>query len=85
MGDREQPDFGCVDITMTPTKSIIELKSFKKYIYSFRESRMSYERFINVAYDDIMEIYEPSSLTIEVEFKPRGGISSRLKVDSDWR
>tara|TARA_Y100000034_G_scaffold6762_1_gene7441 strand:- start:5966 stop:6316 length:351 start_codon:yes stop_codon:yes gene_type:complete len=85
MGDKEQPDFGCVDMTMVPSELVIELKSFKKYVYGFRDSRMSYERFINVVYDDVMEIYKPSKLTIEVEFRPRGGISSKLKIDSDWR
>jgi 7-cyano-7-deazaguanine reductase len=46
---------------------------------------MSYERFINVLYDDLTEVYGPKELVIEVEFRPRGGISSRLKVDSKWR
>ena len=82
LGEAEQPDFGCVDLFMVPSDTVIELKSFKKYIYSFRSSFLSYERFINTIYDHVMEIYKPLELSIEVEFRPRGGISSRLSVSS---
>lgn len=85
LGEHEQPDFGCVDLLMVPSDTVVELKSFKKYIFSFRDSFVSYERFINVLYQHINEVYKPQKLVIEVEFRPRGGISSKLKIDSDWR
>ena len=67
---------------MTPKETVIELKPLKMYFYSFRDEHMSYERFINVVYDDIMDVYDPIWLFIELEFRPRGGISSILKIDS---
>ena len=82
LGESEQPDFGCVDLRMVPSDKVIELKSFKKYIYSFRNSFLSYERFINTIYDHITEAYAPTELLISVKFKPRGGISSSLAIDS---
>ena len=85
LGDADQPDFGSVKITMNPSENVIELKSFKKYIYSFRNDRVSYERFVNTIYDHITEIFEPYRLVIEVTFNPRGGISSTLKEDSRLR
>jgi len=85
LGAYEQPDFGCVDITMFPRDKIIELKSLKHYLYTFRNEHISYERFVNVVYDHIMEVYSPKHLVVEVEFRPRGGISSKLKVDSTTR
>ena len=45
---------------------------------------LSYERLINVVYDDLMEVYDPARLRIVMEFNPRGGISSKLTIDSDW-
>jgi len=85
LGAYEQPDFACVDVTMLPGGSVIELKSLKQYLYTFRNVHMSYERFVNVVYDDLMHTYEPKELVVEVEFRPRGGISSKLTVDSKRR
>lgn len=85
IGKVDQPDFACVDLTMFPDDRIIELKSLKRYLFSFRDALMSYERFINVLYDDLMETYRPKRLILQTELRARGGISSRLKIDSDWR
>ena len=35
-------------------------------------------------YEDLMATYEPHRLRIEINFRPRGGISSHLVIDSDW-
>ena len=64
---------------------IIELKSLKEYLGVFRDSVMSYERLINVIYDDLMEKYGPQRLRLEMDCNARGGISSKLKIDSDWK
>jgi len=85
IGRAEQPDFACVDITMVPGERVVELKSLKRYLFSFRNALMSYERFINVLYDDLMETYGPERLIVEIGLRLRGGISSKLKVDSAWR
>ena len=85
LGDKDQPDFGFVTLTMVPSDSVIDLKSFKKYIYSFRNNRLSYERFINTLYDHIMEVFTPYTLIVEAGFNPRGGIKSTLKIDSRLR
>ena len=80
----EQPDFGVLYITIYPTKKIIELKSLKQYTYQLRNIVVSYERLINVVYDQLMEVYKPDRLRLVLKSNPRGGISSRLVVDSDW-
>lgn len=85
VGRKDQPDFACVDIVMDPSERIIELKSLKRYLFSFREELMSYERLINVLYDDLMAVYRPSRLIVQVRMRARGGISSKLKIDSAWR
>ena len=64
LGDKDQPDFGFVTLKMIPSESVIELKSFKKYIYSFRNDRLSYERFVNTIYDHIMELFSPHRLDL---------------------
>ena len=84
-GDEGKPDFAIAYITFYPDSKVIELKSLKKYFYQFRSEWFSYERLINVVYDDLMEVYEPARLRIVMEFNPRGGISSKLTIDSDWK
>lgn len=85
LGVHEQPDFATLFITFYPNKKIIELKSLKKYMYQLRDVIVSYERLINIFYDDFMEAYEPERLRLVMICNPRGGISSRLTIDSDWK
>ena len=66
-------------------KRIIELKSLKEYVYHLRNITVSYERLINVFYDHMMEAYDPERMRITMVCNPRGGISSKLTVDSDWK
>ncbi len=84
LGRQEQPDFADVWITIYPNGRILELKSLKKYFYQFRTKIMSYERILNVIHSDLLEVCSPERLRLSMIFKPRGGISSKLTVDSDW-
>ncbi len=84
LGVQEQPDFATVYLTFYPTNKIIELKALKQYVYQLRNIVVSYERLINVIYDHLMEVYEPDRLRVVMICNPRGGISSRLTIDSDW-
>lgn len=83
-GVREQPDFAQLYITFYPGDKVIELKSLKEYFFAFRSQVYSYERIINVIYDDMMAVYDPLRLRLVMVCNPRGGISSKLAVDSDW-
>jgi 7-cyano-7-deazaguanine reductase len=83
-GVRGQPDFAHLYITFYPCEKVIELKSLKEYFFAFRTQIYSYERIINVIYDDLMSVYEPTRLRLVLVCNPRGGISSKLTVDSDW-
>ncbi|TSC89564.1 MAG: 7-cyano-7-deazaguanine reductase [Parcubacteria group bacterium Gr01-1014_3] len=84
LGVKNQPDFANVFLTVYPDKHIIELRSLKLYFQQFRDKVVSYERLVNVIYDDLVEVYKPTRLRIVMVLRPRGGISSRLTIDSDW-
>jgi len=75
LGVHEQPDFATFYLTFYADKKIVELKSLKHYIYQLRDIVVSYERLINIVYDDLMKVYEPSRLRIVMVCNPRGGIS----------
>ena len=84
LGVQEQPDFANIYLTFYPKGKVIELKSLKQYAFHLRDIVVSYERLINVFYDHLMEVYDPERLRIVMNCNPRGGISSRLSIDSDW-
>ncbi len=84
LGVQQQPDFASVFLTFYPNDKIIELKSLKQYSFHLRDITVSYERLINIFYDHLMEVYEPQRLRIRMICNPRGGISSKLTIDSDW-
>ena len=85
LGVQNQPDFADVFLTFYPKNKIIELKSLKIYVQHLRNIVVSYERLINVFYDHLMEVYEPERVRLTMICNPRGGISSKLTVDSDWK
>ena len=85
LGVHEQPDFATIYLAFYPKCKVIELKSLKQYIYQLRNIVVSYERLINIVYDHLMQVYEPDRLRLVIIFNPRGGISSRLAIDSDWK
>jgi 7-cyano-7-deazaguanine reductase len=81
-GENEQSDFCKVNIIFLPTEKVIELESLKQYFHQFRNMKFSYERIVNVIYEDIMHVYKPKDLKVKAEFNSRGGISSILTVNS---
>jgi len=85
LGVANQPDFGAVLLTFYPMNWTIELKSLKKYKDAFRDSMISYERLANVMFEDMVAAYEPIRLRLMMQLRPRGGISSCLTIDSDWK
>jgi len=85
LGVPDQPDFAIVYLTIYPLEMIVELRSLKIYFQQFRNTVISYERLINVIYDDLMSVYKPVRLRIVMVHSARGGIRSRLTIDSDWK
>ena len=85
LGVQEQPDFATIYMTFYPNKKIIELKALKQYVYQLRNIVVSYERLINIVYDHLEETFDPARLRLVMNFNPRGGISSKLTIDSDWK
>jgi 7-cyano-7-deazaguanine reductase len=84
LGADQQPDFATLYVTFYPTDTVIELKSLKRYLYQFRSVVISYERFLDVVFEHMLEAYQPARLRLVLITQPRGGISSKLTIDSDW-
>jgi 7-cyano-7-deazaguanine reductase len=70
------PDFGTVTITYTPDKLLVELKSLKYYLTSFRNVGILQEHAVNRILNDLVALVKPVSMTVEAEYRERGGIST---------
>jgi 7-cyano-7-deazaguanine reductase len=71
-----QPDFGTIRITYVPDRRCVELKSLKLYLQAYRGEGIFYEDVVNVILDDLVKAMKPRRLTVEGDFRARGGISS---------
>ncbi len=74
------PDFGKLVITYRPSNRLVELKSLKYYLTSFRNVGILQEHAVNQILNDLVALLEPESMTIEAFFNDRGGISTQVKA-----
>ena len=74
------PDFAFLTIRYVPRHKIIELKSLKYYLYSFRNVKIYNEHVVNKILQDLEKVLKPYEITIEGEFTARGGIKNRVKA-----
>ena len=70
-----QPDYAAIKIRYIPDKKLVESKSLKLYLTSFRNHGTFHEDVINTIADDLIKLLEPRYLEVEGLFSVRGGIS----------
>ncbi|MGP8080984.1 MAG: preQ(1) synthase [Dehalococcoidales bacterium] len=70
------PDFGILTITYVPNKLLIELKSLKYYLTSYRNVGIIQEHAVNRILKDLVKLVKPLSMTVDAEYRERGGIKS---------
>ena len=70
-----QPDFANITITYCPDQKLVESKSLKIYIFSFRNSGSFHEDCINKIAHDLNNLMSPKWVKVRGDFTPRGGIS----------
>lgn len=76
-----QPDFATITLTYTPAARLIELKSLKLYLWSFREEGLYHEAVTNQIADDVVAAAAPRALRVVARFNVRGGITTTVAVD----
>lgn len=70
-----QPDFGHIIISYIPNERMIESKSLKLYLFSFRNHGDFHEDCVNIILKDLKALMEPKYIEVKGVFMPRGGIS----------
>lgn len=70
-----QPDFANIIISYVPGEKMVESKSLKLYLFSFRNHGDFHEDCINIIMKDLIKLMDPKYIEVYGDFTPRGGIS----------
>jgi len=70
-----QPDFANIVISYVPDQKLVESKSLKLYLFSFRNHGDFHEDVINIIMKDLVALMEPKYIEVWGRFLPRGGLS----------
>lgn len=70
-----QPDFAAIYISYIPAEKMVESKSLKLYLFSFRNHGDFHEDCVNIIMKDLIKLMQPKYIEVWGKFLPRGGIS----------
>lgn len=70
-----QPDFATITISYVPGEKMVESKSLKLYLFSFRNHGDFHEDCVNIIMKDLIRLMDPKYIEVWGKFLPRGGIS----------
>lgn len=70
-----QPDFATIYISYIPDIKMVESKSLKLYLFSFRNHGSFHEDCVNTIMKDLIQLMDPKYIEVWGKFTPRGGIS----------
>ena len=70
-----QPDFATIIISYVPDEKLVESKSLKLYLFSFRNNGDFHEDVVNMILGDLVKLLEPKYMEVWGKFLPRGGLS----------
>jgi len=76
-----QPDFATIYVEYVPDKKIVESKSFKLYLWSYRNEGVFHEHVVNIMLDDLVNALDPHYCRVIGYFNIRGGIE--ITVDAE--
>ena len=71
------PDFACLVIRYIPGRRLVELKSLKYYLTSYRNIGILQEHAVNRVLEDLVALLQPVSMSVEAEYKERGGMKTK--------
>ncbi|RLA03078.1 MAG: NADPH-dependent 7-cyano-7-deazaguanine reductase QueF [Gammaproteobacteria bacterium] len=82
-----QPDFAILHLEYVPDQACIELKSWKLYVWSFRDEGAFHEDITNRILDDLVTACQPRFMRLRAEFNVRGGVFTDVVAEyrqPDW-
>ena len=75
------PDFGTITVSYVPDTLCIELKSLKYYLFTYSKVAIVQEHAANKILADLVEVCNPISMNIKLDYKVRGGLHTTVEVN----
>ena len=76
-----QPDFATIHVEYVPDQKVVESKSFKLYLWSFRNDGVFHEHLSNQILDDLVRVLDPHWIRVVGVFNVRGGIGISVEAE----
>lgn len=83
-----QPDFATIQLHYVPNTRCVELKSYKLYLWAYRNAGAFHEAVTNQILDHLVDLLAPRFLRVEAKFNVRGGIYTTVVAehrDAQWQ
>jgi len=77
----QQPDFATIKVEYVPDEKIVESKSFKLYIWSYRDEGVFHEHVVNNILEDLVETLDPHYCKVTGIFNVRGGVGITVEAE----
>jgi 7-cyano-7-deazaguanine reductase len=77
------PDMGQIIVEYVPDTRVLELKSFKYYLLSYRDVGIYQEHATQRIYADLFKLLKPKRLIVTTIYNTRGGIDTTCRIDSN--
>jgi len=71
------PDFAHLIIRYVPDRHLVELKSLKYYLTSYRDVGILQEHAVNRILADLVQLLKPLTMAVEADYKERGGLKTK--------
>ena len=76
-----QPDFATIQVDYVPDQKVVESKSFKLYLWSYRNEGAFHEHVVNTILDDLVKTLDPHYCKVTGIFNVRGGIGITVEAE----
>lgn len=76
-----QPDFAKIQVDYVPDQKVVESKSFKLYLWSYRNEGAFHEHVVNQIMDDLVKVMDPHWIQVTGVFNIRGGIGITVQSE----
>jgi 7-cyano-7-deazaguanine reductase len=76
-----QPDFANIRVQYVPDAKVVESKSFKLYLWSYRDEGAFHEHVVNQILDDLVNVLDPHWCKVTGVFNIRGGIGITVEAE----
>ena len=73
-----QPDFAAIEIDYVPGPRLVELKSLKQYLWSWRDEGIFHEAVTNRILGDLCRVLDPAWMRVTGHFRVRGGVTTTV-------